>query len=225
MFEQVFYYRKRPRHTRRRGAFALSSGLKVLHSTHGPLINLKVRERLRNYLLQCGLATPSLFVILMFQDVVLRVSIVVVAAFTAFIIFVSHKGVAASPRKVIGGHVVGVVSGSVVSFVVAVLDLYPAAEGSSVALNIVAALSVGAGIFGMAVSETEHPPEAGTALGPRRSRLDSLGCGIHHDLRGGVVRSSGGPAFEAGEPSVNFRSIACAMDGFVSRPSEHREGR
>ena len=48
-------------------------------------IDLKVHERLRSYLFQRGLATLSLVVILMFQEVRLRAAIVVAVASTAFI--------------------------------------------------------------------------------------------------------------------------------------------
>ena len=99
------------------------------------------------------LATVALFLILLFQDVVLRAAIVV------------PDSVAASPRKVVGGHIVGVITGTLFSFVLMVPSVETAAEGSRIVLDVMAALSVGTGIFGMVATNTEHPPAAGTALG------------------------------------------------------------
>ena len=75
---------------------------------HRPrLIDPGIVRRPASYLLQCGLATVALFLILLLQDVVLRAAIIAAVASTAFIVFVVPDSVAASPRKVIGGHLVG----------------------------------------------------------------------------------------------------------------------
>ena len=52
---------------------------------------------------------------LLLQDVLLKAAIVVAVASTARIIFIVPDSLAASPRKVVGGHVVGVIVGSVFS--------------------------------------------------------------------------------------------------------------
>ena len=122
-------------------------------------------SRLPNYIFQCGLATASLVVILLVEDAVFRAAIVVAVASTAFTIFVVPNSVAASPRRVIGGHVVAVIVGTALAFVLQIPALESASEEFRYIRDIAAALSVGMSIFVMVVTNTEHPPAAGTALG------------------------------------------------------------
>jgi CBS-domain-containing membrane protein len=121
--------------------------------------------RASHYFLQCGLATAALFFILLMEDAVFRAAIVVAVASTAFTIFVFPNSVASTPRKVIGGHAVAVVTGSVSAAILVIPTISDSAEQSRYVLDMIAALAVGIGIFIMVVTNTEHPPAAGTALG------------------------------------------------------------
>ena len=121
--------------------------------------------RLPNYIFQCGLATVSLIVILLVEDAVFRAAIVVAVASTAFTVFVVPDSVAASPRRVIGGHIVAVIIGSMLAFALQIPALESASEEFRIIRDVVAALSVGISIFIMVFTNTEHPPAAGTALG------------------------------------------------------------
>ena len=127
------------------------------------ILDRKLRSRAPNYLFQCGLATISLIIIFLVEDVLFRAAIVAAVASTTFIIFDVPNSVAATPRKVIGGHFVAVICGAIFSSVL----LIPAvASGAGEPVrSVMAALSVGLGIFLMAVTDTEHAPAAGTALG------------------------------------------------------------
>lgn len=114
-----------------------------------------------NYLFQSGLATASLMIILLVEDVVLRAAIVVAVASTAFTIFVVPNSVAASPRRVIGGHVVAVITGAAFSLILSLVG-----QGDSgIFRDVMSALAVGLGMLLMVLTDTEHPPAAGTALG------------------------------------------------------------
>jgi len=62
--------------------------------------------------LQSALATATLIAILLLQDAVLRAAIVVAVASTACTVFVVPHSIAASPRRVIGGHLVAVIAGT-----------------------------------------------------------------------------------------------------------------
>lgn len=108
-----------------------------------------------SYIFQSLLATLAIFVVL----VTLRQQNLLVAASlaaTAFTVFVIPNSMAASSRNVIGGHVVGLIFGSLFA-------LFP--QNSDLAMNLMHALAVGSSILVMAVTNTEHPPAAGTALG------------------------------------------------------------
>ena len=123
-------------------------------------LDARVRTHLRSYLLQCVLATLFLVATLLLMDVVLRTAIVVAVASSVFIVFVMPHSVAATPRRVIGGHVVAVVTGGLFSAVAGA-----PMDSSRAALDVMAALAVGLSILVMVATDTEHPPAAGTVLG------------------------------------------------------------
>ncbi|MDE2843508.1 MAG: HPP family protein [Chloroflexota bacterium] len=131
----------------------------------GRLIDRRFRRHWKSYLFQCSLCMLALLAILLVVDVVLRAAIVVAIASTAFIVFVLPHRQAANPRRVVGGHCVAVLVGSVFSL----LYLFPGwgdvATTSRVARDLVAVVTVGISILIMVVTDTEHPPAAGTALG------------------------------------------------------------
>ena len=129
------------------------------------LFDVKMRRRLPSYLFQCCLATVSLIIILWLQDVVLRAAIVAAVASSAFVVFVFPDSIAATPRKVIGGHFIGVVMGAVFSAILMIPVLDKAATDHRMVFDLLAALSVGASIFMMVLTNTEHAPAAGTTLG------------------------------------------------------------
>jgi len=109
----------------------------------------------RNYVLQSLLATFVMVIVLMFLSLE---NVVVVASIgsTAFVIFALPKSITAKPRNVIGGNLVGLVSGSVCALI---------PQPIYMASVIAFALAVGLSIFIMVVTDTEHPPASGLALG------------------------------------------------------------
>ena len=129
------------------------------------LFDPRVKRHARNYAFQPVLATLALLTILLVGDVVLNVAIVVAMASTIFTIFVVPDSLASAPRRVVGGHTAGVVAGSAVAAVVTLLDIPMAADSSRVLLVTVAALTVGLSMVLMVLTNTEHPPAAGAALG------------------------------------------------------------
>ena len=116
------------------------------------------------YVLQSLLATFTLFLVLLF----LINTPVIVAALgsTAFIVFAMPKNITAQPRNVIGGHVVGVISGAICTSLLLIPNISDSLGITFDFLKIVAASSsVGLSIFIMVVTDTEHPPGCSTALG------------------------------------------------------------
>lgn len=117
-----------------------------------------------HYIYQSLLATLTLLAVLL----ILRFSrVVIIAALgaTAFIVFAMPKNITAQPRNVIGGHVVGIIAGSICS-----LLIYQEALANYLGLDfeilmiVAASISVGLTIFIMVVTDTEHPPGCSTAL-------------------------------------------------------------
>jgi CBS-domain-containing membrane protein len=127
-----------------------------------------------HYILQSLLATITLFIVLL----LLINTPVIVAALgsTAFIVFAMPKNITAQPRNVIGGHLVGVITGGVCAATLIILDNSNSLEISFQFLTILAAsISVGLSIFIMVVTDTEHPPGCSTALGlPNSAKWQSM---------------------------------------------------
>jgi CBS-domain-containing membrane protein len=118
-------------------------------------IDSRFRPHWRHYVLQSGLATVTVFGVLLalhHQNLVVAASL----AATAFTVFAMPNSVTARTRNVVGGHLTGIVIGSIF----AVLPMGHFAEREAFY-----ALAVGCSMFLMAITNTEHPPAAGTALG------------------------------------------------------------
>lgn len=142
------------------------SGLRYIYdSLHTNLWDRNIRGKGLNYLFQCGLATLSLIVIFVVEDALLNAAIVVAVASTAFIIFVIPNSIAATPRKVIGGHLVAVIVGTAFSLVLQMPILETFTAEPRILFDVLAAICVGVSILVMVVTNSEHPPAAGTALG------------------------------------------------------------
>ena len=114
----------------------------------------------RNYVFQSLLATVSLFCVLIFLEQGEQVIVASLGA-TAFVVFALPNNLTAQPRNVIGGHIVGRICGFMGYWL---LSLLPNPE-QFVAEAGVHAFAVGLAMFIMVVTDTEHPPAAGTALG------------------------------------------------------------
>jgi hypothetical protein len=107
----------------------------------------KFRELWKYYILQSSLATAVLFVVMLLlgKD---RMVVISSMGATAFIVF---KTVSAQTRNVVGGHLVGLASGTIFYF-------------TALPYLLEYALAVGIAIFFMTALDVEHPPAAGTAL-------------------------------------------------------------
>ena len=70
----------------------------------------------KNYLLQTGLAV-ALFVILLVERSVSQEAVIVAVAASTFIVFVVPNSVAAEPRRVVGGHLVGVLRDRLINLI------------------------------------------------------------------------------------------------------------
>ena len=124
-----------------------------------------IHSKWSHYIFQCGLAAVSLIFILLIGDTLLRAAIVVGVASSVFTVFVVPDSVAATPRKVIGGHFAAIIIAMIIISLLSVFGVDGYGGGSRLVVDIAAAMSVGIGIIVMVVTNTEHPPAAGTSLG------------------------------------------------------------
>lgn len=142
---------------------------------HFHFFDPQLRSRYRRDLLQAGLAAAVVLAILFAEEGVTHGVVVVAIASSAFTVFVIPHSIASEPRRVVGGHLVGVGIG------VAVSAALTAVAGSSVSATdyrfiLAGAGAVGLAVLAMAATDTEHPPAAGTAFGL-----------VHQGVTGGFV--------------------------------------
>ncbi len=128
-------------------------------------INTKLRRNLNRYILQCALATLTIVVVLLFLDVLSRTAIIASLGATAFIVFTMPKSYPSGTRPLVGGYVVGISLGCLCSLLSETPLLTSLLGGHRTSLIVFGALAVGGAIFLMAITNTEHPPAAGIALG------------------------------------------------------------
>ncbi len=115
----------------------------------------KFRAAWKNYVWQSSLAALTIFLVLLFLNITHAVVIAAIGA-TAFIVFAMPQNITAHPRNIVGGHLVGLVMGSLCALL----------PQPSPLLSILAySLAVGLSVFIMVVIDVEHPPAAATALG------------------------------------------------------------
>ena len=119
------------------------------------IIDPKFKRNIRNYLWQSLVASLVLLAILSVEDALDRAAVVAAIGSTAFILFLVPHSQMASPRSVFGGHLLALIAGSVAAIISTETAFYLALEGAG---------AVGVSLLLMAITDTEHPPAAGTAL-------------------------------------------------------------
>ncbi len=129
------------------------------------IIDKSFKGTFKNYITQSLLATVALAIILYFVKVLTHAAIVASLGASTFIVFAMPHWVTARPRRLIGGHVVGILSGTICYYTFLTGPVGRLVTNWEFATLGVYALAVGLSLFLMALTNTEHPPAAGTALG------------------------------------------------------------
>ncbi len=129
------------------------------------LFDTKFKHNKTRYMLQCLLATVSVLLMLLALDGMSNAAIIAALGSSSFIVFAMPQAQASRPRFLIGGYVVGVAVGSGCYWLAQIPwpdALSPAYAYANVAFG---SMAVGLAIFVMVLTNTEHPPAAGVALG------------------------------------------------------------
>jgi len=122
------------------------------------------RENFRRSLLQCGLAGVAVLVLLLVLDAVTQTVLIAALGSSAFIAFAMPRSQRSGPRNLVGGYLVGMSSGCLMSMLDALLSFATPGIGHAV-LVIFGALAISLAMLMMVVTRTEHPPAAALALG------------------------------------------------------------
>jgi len=121
-------------------------------------------DHIRRYALQCSLATAVVLILLVALDAVTQTVLIAALGASSFIAFAVPRSLVSSPRCIIGGYLVGISVGVLMSTLNRAFD-FPDAVLTHVSLIVFAALATGLAMFLMVVTRTEHPPAAALALG------------------------------------------------------------
>ncbi|MDX9872105.1 MAG: HPP family protein [Clostridia bacterium] len=130
------------------------------------LLDEKFQNNKAKYILQCSLTTISVFILLLLLDIISDRVVVASLGASAFIVFTMPHARASSPRLLLAGYAIGIaaaglcvcLSGLLLNGHVFIVD--------GISYNdIFGALAVGLSVFLMVVTNSEHPPAAGLALG------------------------------------------------------------
>jgi CBS-domain-containing membrane protein len=138
------------------------------------VVDPRFRRYWYSYLVQGALATAAMLVILLFVDSIADAALVAGLGSSVVILFVHPSASAARPRSLIGGHAVGLVVGVGCSFLVFSSPMGGFIEHSRFLSDLSLAISLGLVILIMAVTNTEHPPAAGTVLGMALQAFDPV---------------------------------------------------
>lgn len=129
------------------------------------ILDKKFGKSVTRYIIQCALATFSVFILLLMLDVVTNAVIIAALGSSVFIVFTMPEAEASRPRFLIGGYIVGIAVGCVCHYL-SLWSLMSWTTFPHVSLHVVfGAISVGLTMFVMVITDTEHPPAAGLALG------------------------------------------------------------
>jgi CBS-domain-containing membrane protein len=122
-------------------------------------------DKLR-YLLQCLMAAAVVFAILLALDTIRDAAVIAALGASSFIAFTMPHMNVSHPRFLIGGYVVGIITGCGSHHLLrASSSVQAVSEHATLLLMLFGALAVGLAIFTMVITNTEHPPAASLALG------------------------------------------------------------
>ncbi len=121
-------------------------------------------DNIRRYALQCSLATVVVLILLVALDAVTQTVLIAALGASTFIAFAVPRSLVSSPRCMIGGYLIGIIAGALMSTLNMAFDFTDIVL-AHVSLIVFAALATGLAMFLMVVTKTEHPPAAALALG------------------------------------------------------------
>ena len=126
------------------------------------------------FVFQAVLATVVMLAILTFMQSLSSAAIAAGLASSVVGIFIAPSNQTARIRSVVGGHGVALILGSVFSVFVFFGPVEAFLSDVDSLRNLSYAFAVGLAMLLMAITNTEHPPAAGTALGMASREFDIL---------------------------------------------------
>jgi len=138
------------------------------------ILDRRFRKHAGRYVFQCALATGAVLVILMVLDVITQAVIIASLGASSFIAFTMPHANVSRPRYLVGGYVCGMAAGIAMNAVGEAVGDPTVGEWTVHGDVVFGAAAVGLAIFLMVITDTEHPPAAGLALGVVLAQWDTL---------------------------------------------------
>jgi len=129
------------------------------------ILDVKLKHNVWRYVFQSSLAALTILCVLIFLGVLKHTAIIASLGATLFIVFTTPRAYSSHPRPLIGGYLVGIASGVFCNFISESLLILNVSPNKEISYIIFGALAAGIAIFIMTITDTEHPPAAGIALG------------------------------------------------------------
>jgi CBS-domain-containing membrane protein len=116
----------------------------------------------------------TIFIVLCVLDTLAHTVLIAALGASSFIAFTMPHTNSARPRYLVGGYVVGMIVGCSASVMGCVFIGLAADEFQHILAIAFAAAATGGAMFMMTITDTEHPPAAGLALGFAVNEWDIL---------------------------------------------------
>jgi CBS-domain-containing membrane protein len=121
------------------------------------------RDDIKRYALQCGMAGAVVLLLLLVLDAVTQTVLIASLGASAFIAFAVPRSLLSGHRHMIGGYVVGLVTGVIMASLNNWIE--PPGDWDHAVMVLFGALAISTAMFLMVTTRTEHPPAASLALG------------------------------------------------------------
>ncbi len=128
-------------------------------------VDKKFSKNKFQYLSQCVLATLAIAHVFLLLDIRENAAVIASLGASSFIAFAMPHAQSSRPRFLIGGYIVGVLTGTVFYLLGKLAVQVGINLSDAILISMLAATAVGTSIFAMTVLNFEHPPAAGLALG------------------------------------------------------------
>ena len=126
------------------------------------------------FAVQAGLAALVMLAVLMFVDSLSNAAIAAGLASSVVVIFINPSNRTARIRAVVGGHGLALMLGAALSFLLFYGPVDTFLNDADYLRNFGYAAAVGMAVLLMAITNAEHPPAAGTAIGMASREFDLL---------------------------------------------------
>jgi hypothetical protein len=136
------------------------------------------------FVLQATLAAAVMLAVLAFVHSLSSAAIAAGLASSVVGIFIGPSNRTARIRAVVGGHAVALVLGSIFSAMLFLAPVESFLSDRRILFDLSLATAVGVAMLLMAITNSEHPPAAGTALGMASREFDIL---IFFSIIGAVI--------------------------------------